>query len=316
MPLGDEFWQVYLGLRVVALGCPMDGREETAVTTAALAMQDWLGLSAEEACHHAKRRMLLRRDAALHEMLALELVPAQLEMLLDSTTIDGIEHVRAATRHKGLLFLSLHYSLYTSLLILWLARATSHGLFEHLAVLYWATEDGGASAFVHAMRRSQAAGFVSGSALRLIDLNEGPIRATRLLLDGLQEGGAGLVFSDRLSEPGSERRAVTVTLGRRQVDVARGVPWLVGAGRRPVIPVHIRPESGNRHAIVFARPLREGVDGDAPAVVQSALQQLVDSTVLVDPAPWDGWPSLGKLGGRFAASGPEAERQESEGGGL
>jgi lauroyl/myristoyl acyltransferase len=288
----------------VALGCSMESGEEAAARVSAIAMQSWLSLDEREATANARRRMLLRRDAALHEMLALQLPPAQLEALLDESVVEGVEHVRAASSRQGVLFLSLHYSLYSSLLILWLARAASRGLFDHLAVLYWATEDGGPATFVEAMRRSQAAGFVSESALRLIDLGEGPVRATRLILDGLQEGGAALVFSDRLSPPGAERRAVTVTLGGRPLGVARGVPWLVHAARGPVIPVHIRPDSENRHRIVFAPALAEGPGTDASAVVQSALQRLVDSTVMIDPAPWDAWPSLAKLEGRTGAGGP------------
>jgi lauroyl/myristoyl acyltransferase len=289
-----DFWNRYVGLRALALGYPLE-LDEASLGDATRGLRTWLGLDAAAASYQASRRLLLRRDAALHELLARELPPADLTALLDSVAVEGMEHLRGPQASGGVLFLSLHYSLYASLLVLWLARAASRGLFSQLAVLYWATPGGAPDTFLEAMRRSEDAGFIPSSTIVLIDLGEGSVRATRKLMSTLESGGAALIFSDRLTQPGVDRRSVTVTIGHRQVGIARGVPWLAGTAGCPVVPVHVRPHEDNRHAIVFGAPLCIGVDGDASAVIQAGMQYLLDRAVLVDPGPWDGWASLGRL---------------------
>ena len=287
---GGRGLDLYDGLRVAALGCPLHEDEESVARDTARLLERWLRLDPGDAVRQARRRMVLRRDAALHELLLRRMSPRRLDDILDAIEVEGMPD-DASGRGDGAVLLSLHYSLYSSLLVLWLARAVTRGLFPHLAILYWATEDGTPSALADAMRRCDEAGLVRASALRLVDLGGGPVRATRTVISAVQEGGAALVFADRIGPPGVDARSVTVTIGERPLGIARGVPWLVHAAGCAVIPVHIRP-CGNRHRIVFGRPLQPGDGGGAADVVRAALQHLLDETVRVDPGPWDGWPAL------------------------
>jgi lauroyl/myristoyl acyltransferase len=291
----DDFWRRYSSLRALGLGYPVEG-DEGVVGGVASVLESWLGLDTVAATHHAGRWTLLRRDAALHEMLARRLAPADLAALLDTVSVEGIENIQdARSNGRGVVFLSLHYSLYASVLVLWLARAASRGLFNHLSVLYVARPDGKPEAFLEAMRRSDAAEFISSSTIRLIDLGSGAVSATRNLVAGIESGGAALIFSDRLSVPGADKRAVTVSLADREIGIARGVPWLTNAVQAPVVPVFIHPSAADRHAIVFGPPERIGATHDSSVVVRSVMQFLIDRAVHVDPDPWDGWASVAQL---------------------
>ena len=191
----NDFWRRYSGLRALGLAYPVEG-DESAINGVTDVFQSWLGLEQTAATYHADRWGLLRRDAAMHETLARRLAPEDLASLLDTVEVEGLNYIEAARLlGRGVVFLSLHYSLYASILVLWLARAASQGLFDHLSVLYVARPDGKPSVFAQAMQRSESAGFISSSTIRLVDLGQGPVRATRNLIAGLQAGGAALIFS-------------------------------------------------------------------------------------------------------------------------
>ncbi len=125
-------------------------------------MGTWLGLDRRAARHLAGRWALMRRDAALHETLARRMAPRELDALLETLSVRGRERLaEAQAGGRGMLAPSMHYSLYASLLVLWLAREAARGSFDHLAVLYVARPGGGPETFREAMLRSKA----SSSAL-------------------------------------------------------------------------------------------------------------------------------------------------------
>ena len=73
----------------------------------------------------------------------MRLPPPALAELLDTVTVEGLAHLDGLQQERGVLLLSVHYSLSTSLLWLWLARATAQGRFRHLATLFRSGPVGG-----------------------------------------------------------------------------------------------------------------------------------------------------------------------------
>lgn len=298
----SRFWERYTRLRVLGLAYPVRG-DELVEGRVAKALNTWLGVDSATATSLAGRWALMRRDAALHEALLRRMPPGDLDALLDTLSVRGLERVDAADRLRGALLLSMHYSLYASMEVLWLARQAARGAIDHLAVLYVARPDAEPASFTDALLRSEGAGFIPRSKLRLIDLGGGSIAATRAIVDSLQAGGAALIFSDRLSMPGEERRAVTVRIGRGRIGMAFGLPWLAAMARAPVIPVHIEPDLDDHHAIVFGPSAGPTSDG-CHSLIAIAMQYLVDQTAIVKPELWDGWPSLDQFDVEWVPSSP------------
>jgi len=286
-PVADPLWDAYCGARFMALGAPATDLEQAAEQRARKTLTRCLDLDAATAAYQASRCVLFRRELVLHDYLAINLAPAALNQILDAIEVVGLEH--AGGRAGGTILLSLHYSLYSNWLGLWLARATARGLFSHLDIIVLSTPAG-------SLRLSQRRTADLGRAgiwddrTRLVDRRlTGNAVAARTLLDRLRAGGAVMVLPDASLLPAAGRRTIAVLVGRQYVGLPRGPAWLVRLSGAHVVPVHIRPCSDDHHSIVFGSPARPGPEADADTFMQAIVQRLLDQTVATDPAPWEGW---------------------------
>jgi len=283
-----EFWSTYRSIRLRLATLPLNDLERTLAEQAAAAMAESLGLAPAEAAYQGRRTALFRRERLLHEALALDLAPLRLATLVDALHVEGVEHVRGLRAGDPVLLLSLHYSLFSSLLCLWLTRlAAQQTVFHHLTILF----DSGTVA-PQPIPPSRVDALVAGGLGRretttLLDmaLHKG---ATRDLVTRLRGGEAVLAFPDGALLAGSERDAPTVRLGHRTLSLGRGVPFLMRHARATLLPVTLRPR-GDQHAIVFGEPIRARSEQDVASSIQAVVQQLIDQTVLADPGPWEGW---------------------------
>ena len=269
---------------------PFDPVTETMVTQIARKIEGYLGLQAADAVRQARRSVFAHRDRLFHEMLMLDLAPERLHDPLDAMVVQGIEHVANVPQGRGVLLLSLHYSVFNSLLTLWLARAAARGLFGHLTVLIDAGQKKDIGLSAHRFVELERAGVFNHAAFSLLYTAPGP-GAARQLVARLRAGEAVLVYHDATFLPASADQSLRLMVGQQAVGVPSGAAWLARMTGCSIVPVFIRPEE-DTYAIVFAEAAAWQGAAESATVVQSVLQRLIDHTVLVDPAAWAAWPGL------------------------
>lgn len=304
----EAFWPTYRSARLRILAQPFQEVEARLAAQVAQVLQDYLGLDAPTAAYQARRNVFHRRERLLHETLTLDLAPERLGELLDAITVEGIDHLLRLPDDRGTLLVSLHYSTVSSLLCLWLAGAAARGTFSHLTVLLDSGPAGSLGLPASRVDELEAAGLARRSATTLVDMDTAA-SATRHLVARLRSGGTALVLPDAGFVPATEGKAVPLTLGRRQVGIARGAAWLAEVARCPIVPVHIRPD-GDTYTIVFGAPVEPGAGGDAAGAIQSVAQGLLERTVLRDPAPWEGWLLLPDARRQPASAAPARRGEE------
>jgi lauroyl/myristoyl acyltransferase len=184
---------------------------------------------------------------------------------------------------------SLHYSLYSSILVLWLARAATRGLINHLTVFMRSGYIGYGVVAEHRWQQAEQCGLLSREHFALADRTErGPSAAVRTLVAKLRRGDVVLVFPDATFIPRRDK-SLELCVGGQTVSLPRGAAWLVREAECPVLPIYVRPDNADRHAIVFGA-LQDPVAGrDPAAAVQASLQYIVSHALMRDPGPWEGW---------------------------
>jgi len=275
----NDPWAAYCAARYVTLSIPSLEVEENAERKAAAALASWLTLETDVAEYHARRCTLFRRERWLHDGFTIDLEPGLMRLLLDRLTVVGTEHAADAIRNRGVLLVSLHYSLYSSVLIWWLTRVAAQGVFRRLFLLFRSTSMGRYLLHSRRLIETEANGLFSQANVHFLDRTIlGPAGAAARMLNELKAGNTVFLLADAaLRPPGCKSLAVRV--GNQNVGLARGVSWLAEKSRCAVIPLYIRPHNDEGHAIVLA----------PPADAKEAVQFLIDQTILVDPSPWDGW---------------------------
>jgi hypothetical protein len=281
--------EAYYAARYAALSLPLIEMEQTAEQRAAEAMGKWLALGQSAAGYYARRSLLYQREVRLHEALVLSMPPAHIPEILDEMKVMGFPPPFDVEGNHGVLLVSLHYNLYSSLLIWWLARATVQGHFNSLTVLMRSTDTGQYFLSDQRIAEFESVGVWSRSKVTLLDRTAlGSPVAARDLLRRLNSGGAVLVFTDAwLMPPGD--RSLTVRVGQKKIGLPRGVAWLGQMSGTLCVPVYIRPHGEQSHAVGFGPAVSFRERDDAASVAESALQYVVDQTIGVDPSPWEGW---------------------------
>lgn len=287
---GDPIWDSYCGARIIAFSLPPSEIERAGELRAAAALRHCLGLDAADAAYQARRCFLYRREVLLHEVFTLNLAPLALDQILDAMDVVGSDQLRDIGPGQGVILLSLHYSLYSSLLTLWLAQATVRGLFKDLTVLVLSNPSGSLRPPQRRLEQLEQAGIWSLTRTTLVDRRLlGAPWAARKLAACVNGGGAVVILLDALFLPAGSERTLTLSIGRQNVGVQRGAAWLVRSTGAPVVPVHIHPHGDDGHAIVFDSPVCPATETDGGAAVQGIMQRLLEQTVLADPGPWEGW---------------------------
>lgn len=274
----------------MALSLPSNEIEQAGELRAAAALRHCLGMDAAAAAYHARRCVLYRRELVLHELFMLNLAPRSLGQILDTIDVVGLDRLREMGRGRGVILLSLHYSLYSSLLGLWLARATVRGLFDNLTILVLSSLTGTLRPPQTRLEQLEQAGIWSLARTTLLDRRlMGAPWAARELVARVRQGGAVIMLPDAAFLPAAAGRALPLRIGRQDVGLPRGAAWLVRSTGVPVVPVRIHPYQDDGHAIVFDDPVRSQAESDSAAMVQAVVQRLLDQTALADPGPWEGW---------------------------
>lgn len=293
----------YRGAVALALARPWSNEEQAVSGRIADAMRRSLGLEAPEAARQARRCLLLRRVQQLHEVLALQASPAVVRQMLDGVEVRGLDHLAGLDPRRGVVLVSLHYSLYSSLLPLWLAGATARGWFHHLTLLLDSGPTGSLKLSPERTRELEAAGLGRSSQIALVDRRrEGPALAARRLLGTLRQGGAVLLLPDAPAGEWRERRTLGVSFGGGMLRLPAGVGWLARSTQCSLVPVCLQPH-GEGYRVVFGPPATfdaaQGAGG-----LDRLFSELLARTVLRDPAPWESWLWLHRLERAPPPAGP------------
>jgi lauroyl/myristoyl acyltransferase len=285
----DKAWATYCAARLLALGAPLDDLEQAAMARAEVSLQRCFGFDSAAAAYHARRCLLFRREHLIHESFVLDMPVSQVLQIIDSVVVVGLEQLLHVNKSRGLLLVSLHYSLYSSLLWLWLARAAARGLIRRFTVFMRSGYMAYGAVSEHRWEHAERSGLLSRESFALVDRTEsGPSAAARELVSRLRRGDVVLLFPDASFIPQKDR-AIELSIGRQTISLPRGAAWLVQAVQCPVLPVYLRPDAADGHAVVFGAVHDTRAGFDPGSVVQGALQHLVHDTVMADPGPWEGW---------------------------
>jgi hypothetical protein len=284
----DDTWAAYGALRYAALGFPLTRIEQSAEQRAAATLSCYLGIRQAAAAYYARRCILFHRDQVLHEVLGLDLPARRMPEILSSATAVGVDQLATLDPSRGIVLVSLHYGLYSSVLIWWLAQATVNNLFKRLTVLVRSNPTGQYVASSRRLKDLQAAGVCSRSVTLFDRSAVGPIGTARALLGRLGPREAVLMFPDAKLRPAAEQTP-TVTIGRYNLGLPRGAAWLAERRQSTVVPVYVRPHGDGAHAVVFGPAMPPASHDDATARVTATVQHLVNQTVMLDPSPWEGW---------------------------
>ena len=285
----------YGAARCAALGFPLTQLEQSAEQRAAAALSCYLGVGQAAAAYYARRCILFHRDRVLHEALVLDLPAHRIPDILSSVKAVGADQLATLDPNRGIVLVSLHYGLYSSMLIWWLAQATASNLFKKLTVLMRSNPTGQYVVSARRLEDFEAAGVWSRRVTLADRTAVGPTGTARALLGRLGPGGAVLMFPDAELRP-AEEQTQTVTIGRHDLGLPRGAAWLAEMRQCAVVPVYIRPHGASAHAVLFGPAMPPASPGDAAARVNASVQYLMDQTVMLDPSPWEGWHREG-LGG-------------------
>jgi lauroyl/myristoyl acyltransferase len=289
-PKDAPLWASYCGARLMALGLPPSEIEQAGEARAASMLRHCLGMGPDDAAYHARRCVLYRRESVLHEFLAINLVPHSVAQILDQMEVVGLDRLRGLGRGRGLVLVSLHYCLHSSLLGLWLARATARGLFDDLTMLVVSDPTGALRPSHTRLKQLEQADVWDLAKTTLLDRRlVGSPWSARRLVSRAKDGGTVLLLPDAVFLRAAEEGALRLNVGCRAVGVPQGAAWVAQSAGVPVVPVHVRPHEDDRHAIVFGCPAYPQTGANSTAPIRDALQGLLDRTVLADPAPWQGW---------------------------
>lgn len=286
----EAFRDAYASARYATVGVAVQEFEQEAEARAKDAIGDYLGVSDAAAAYYARRCLLCHRELFLHELLALDMPSESLAELVETVDVVGERELGLLDLRRGVVLVTLHYGLYSSLLLWWLARAVVRGLLDGLTILIRTTAAGQYMIADSRLAEFEAQGIWKCESVELFDREAvGPNGTVQALRDRLGPGAAVLVFLDPELRPASRSDSLRVRIGMRSVGLPRGAAWVAAAGPAAVAPVHIRPHRDTRHAVVFGSTYRPASGFEARAAVHAAAQHLVDTTIMADPSPWEGW---------------------------
>jgi lauroyl/myristoyl acyltransferase len=225
----------------------------------------------------------------------MNLSPTAWIQILDRMDVIGLDHLAGLEQDQGLVLVSLHYSLYSSLLVLWLARATVRGLFNHLTMLVVSNPAGALRPSERRLSQLAEAGIWDLARTILLDRRLiGASGATRQLVRRIRDGGAVLILPDAAILPAGEK-GLTVRVGHQTVGMPPGLAWLCRTTGTPLASVYVRPHADDQHAIEFGIPAYPGIIKNSDAVVRDVFVALVEQAISDDPTPWEGWLRDGLL---------------------
>ncbi|GEM_PF-3010216 len=291
----NELWPAYRCLRVLAIARPLDEWELQAERRVGANLQACLGLPAGEAVRQARRWILLRREMLLHEVLAAQMeAPGMVEL------VRAIEIVAPSSPgvFERTLFVSLHYSVYSTLPWLKLAEVVSPRAAGGLRVLF----DSGLDRrwrFPRADRLAELsrAGLLAGSTAQLVDRAlQGPSAAARDLVRHLKMGGSAFLLFDA-ALAGRERHAFEVRIGAARASFPSGATWLARASGAHLVPTWIEPRDDG-YVLQLGEPVTPRADAQE---LNQAIQLMVDRTILRRPGLWEGWLRIPTLGSQLSA---------------
>jgi hypothetical protein len=270
----DYAWSSYLAARATALSCAGPDVAAASISRAQARLQAYLGMGEAEAHAQARRSFLYAGDQAFHDQLLASGSPDLLRVIVEATNADAGVHLRM----RGALAVTLHYGLATSILPLWLAKASGSGRVPQVAVIQNSRRN--PDVMLSTERHAQLA--ACGFPFADLDIARlGELAVMRRALATLRQGGIVLIFADGQLPQASAKRASTCRLGRGSVVLPQGAQWLARSAEVPLLPLLLRPR-GDGNAMV-------SLSTCAPAQAQRALQALVDAAMDFDPAPWSRW---------------------------
>jgi len=265
----------YRCLRVLALAQPLHDVELAAERQVEAGITRSLEWTPSAAAQEARRWVLFRREMLLHEVLLSQMPADVLAEIVDAVSLPG------PIAQAGGIYLSVHYSLYSTLLWLRLAREAVSGRSAPLTMVFDSGADARWRFSGNRPLELERAGLIDGRAAHLTDVRaEGWLAVLRTLARRLQDGESVLLMCDA-AEAASSKRRLNVRLGKGHLRLPFGPAALAAKARAQVIPVWIRPDADGY--AIEAGP-RFGADSG-----EDAAQWLVDSTVGAQPSLWEGW---------------------------
>jgi len=269
-------WSSYLAARATALSCAGPDVAAASIGRAQVRLQAYLGMGEEEAHAQARRSFLYAGDQAFHDQLLASGSPDLLRVIVERTNADDFPGARERTR--GALAVTLHYGLATSILPLWLAKASGSGRVAQVAVIQNSRRN--PDVMLSTERHAQLA--ACGFPFADLDIARlGELAVMRRALATLRQDGIVLIFADGQLPQASAKRTSTCRLGRGSLVLPRGAEWLARSAEVPLLPLLLRPR-GDGNAMV-------SLSSYAPGQARRALQALVDAAMDFDPAPWSRW---------------------------
>jgi hypothetical protein len=269
----DVDWASYLGARRAALSCCADPDAGT-IGRAERRLRTHLGMGPDEAHRAARRCFLYAGDAAFHDQLLASGRFDILHRVAEMTPADPLGGVGMG----GTVAVSLHYGPATSILPLWLARASHDGLMPAFGVI----QNSRSNPSVMLPPERQAALAKNGFPLVDLDIARlGEIGALRSALAILNTGGTVLIFADGQLPTASAKRTVACRLGDGALALAHGAQWLARSAGAALLPLLVRP-TRESHRVVSLPAMR-------PENAAGAYQALIDAAMGFDPAPWSRW---------------------------
>jgi hypothetical protein len=275
-------WSSYVSARrAVLAACADPDAHASQINRAAARLQACLKLDREQACVHARRSMLCTADAIFHEQLIASGDVGLLRRISQRT--DAGDFLPRGTPPGGLLVVSLHYGLATSVLPLWLAMTSQQRSVAKLAVINDSRRHSSSKPPLRRLDRLNK----FGCDFTDIDLaGAGELGAMRQALRILREGGIVLIYADGQLAPTTAKHAIRCRLGSGSVAFPHGVAWLAQKAATQILPIVVRPR-GDDNQIACRGPYSAGE-------AQTAVQALLDAAIGSDPAPWRFWCSSSK----------------------
>lgn len=277
----------YVALRYLTLGLTFEPGEAAVLSRTRSSLASSLGLGRLASSRLATECLLYHRERVLHEVLALDLPATRIPAVLDSVSAIGEEALRSLDPRRGTLLVSLHYGMYSSLLIWWLARAAAQGAFQRLTVLMRATTTGQYRLAESRTAEFEEAGVWDRNRVTLFDRDssQGTVQD---LVSRCGPGEAVLFFPDAELLPPDGRR-LRLPIGNAEVGLRSGLLHVATETGATLVPLFIRPHRSMAHAVIFGHASAQTQPSASHEIVQSTLAFLSHQTLLTDPAPWEGW---------------------------